>query len=404
MRKSIKYGLVAGITMASFCIAPIPATYGSGAGFVCGDTINTEAGTELTVDEGATSCAVKATFETAPENVGALTIGGGFTANDDYAVTLSGATATVTLNATGIAKAVAAEGGLALSISDGVQTFQTTIVKTPEETLSSINATISKSELAYNETAQITVTPDVAGDYTYTYTVEPEGIATVSSTGVVTMVDDSLTDDVPVVVTVGVEGHAGITKEVSFTAKAAETTSQSQVTILSGDGQTWNKGSSQGMTFRVDAPVEEVIDVAIWRGDWDGDDFEAYDMTMGGLVEGENIFLSSGSTILTFSPDFLNTLTQGEWNWEIVFANGMTMREAVGTFTIAGAVSGTTVTTASATSNGISKVGSPKTGAGVSGEEADGVVASGMISAIVAVVSMAALGAFAFIRKNVTRK
>ena len=94
--------------------------------------------------------------------------------------------------------------------------------------------------------------------------------------------------------------------------------------IIEGNGSSWTKGSAQGATFIADGPYSKFTGIAI----------------DGIAISGENYTAESGSTVITLSPDYLNTLSEADHAIAVLYTDG----EALGTFTIAG---GTAETSAS---------------------------------------------------------
>ena len=86
--------------------------------------------------------------------------------------------------------------------------------------------------------------------------------------------------------------------------------------IIEGNGSSWTKGSAQGATFIADGPYSKFMGIAI----------------DGIAISGENYTAESGSTVITLSPDYLNTLSEADHAIAVLYTDG----EALGTFTIAG--------------------------------------------------------------------
>ena len=86
--------------------------------------------------------------------------------------------------------------------------------------------------------------------------------------------------------------------------------------IIEGNGSSWTKGSAQGATFIADGPYSKFTGIAI----------------DGIAISGENYTAESGSTVITLSPDYLNTLSEADHAIAVLYTDG----EALGTFTIAG--------------------------------------------------------------------
>ena len=85
--------------------------------------------------------------------------------------------------------------------------------------------------------------------------------------------------------------------------------------IVEGNGSTWTKGSSEGLTFIVNGAYSKFTGIKI----------------DGNAVSSENYTSESGSTVLTLKPDYLNTLTAGQHTITVLYTDG----EAQGTFTVA---------------------------------------------------------------------
>ena len=93
--------------------------------------------------------------------------------------------------------------------------------------------------------------------------------------------------------------------------------------IIEGNGSSWTKGSAQGATFIADGPYSKFTGIAI----------------DGIAISGENYTAESGSTVITLSPDYLNTLSEADHAIAVLYTDG----EALGTFTIAGGAAETSV-------------------------------------------------------------
>ena len=85
--------------------------------------------------------------------------------------------------------------------------------------------------------------------------------------------------------------------------------------IIEGDGSTWTKGSSEGLTFVANGAYGKFIGIGI----------------DGAVINTKNYTVESGSTVITLKPDYLNTLTAEEHAITVLYTDG----EAAGTFTIA---------------------------------------------------------------------
>ncbi len=85
--------------------------------------------------------------------------------------------------------------------------------------------------------------------------------------------------------------------------------------IIEGNGSTWTKGSSEGITLTANGAYGKFTGVEI----------------DGVALNAENYTAESGSTVITLKPDYLNTLTAEEHAITVLYTDG----EATGTFTIA---------------------------------------------------------------------
>lgn len=157
MNKFVKYGVVAGLTMASFSLAgmPLASVYADGvATYECGGTVDA-ANAKVVIAKDATECVLKYTFQNGITNVNSddrNTAAGGAGNNNnahvvfagidmeqgdgdpdakDYMVdfNVGGKDITVTLTEAGIAKIRAkGTGGVAMTVDDNTQTFTTQLV------------------------------------------------------------------------------------------------------------------------------------------------------------------------------------------------------------------------------------------------------------------------------------
>ncbi len=84
--------------------------------------------------------------------------------------------------------------------------------------------------------------------------------------------------------------------------------------IIEGDGSTWTKGSSEGLTFIANGAYSKFIGIEI----------------DGAVISTQNYTAASGSTMITLKSDYLNTLTAGQYTIVVIYTDG----EAQGTFTI----------------------------------------------------------------------
>ena len=95
--------------------------------------------------------------------------------------------------------------------------------------------------------------------------------------------------------------------------------------ITEGNGSTWTKESATGLTIVANGAYSKFTGIEI----------------DGNAVSSENYTVSSGSTVITLKPDYLNTLAVGEHTIAVLYTDG----EATGTFTIAEKPADTTDTT-----------------------------------------------------------
>ena len=91
------------------------------------------------------------------------------------------------------------------------------------------------------------------------------------------------------------------TKQIPVLAPAA-------YSIIAGADSEWTKGSTDGLVFSSDAPFDKFDSVRI----------------DGTVIGAENYFAESGSTRITISPAYLETLDTGEHSVEIVSTDGTT--------------------------------------------------------------------------------
>lgn len=85
--------------------------------------------------------------------------------------------------------------------------------------------------------------------------------------------------------------------------------------IIKGSGSTWTKGSAAGLTIVANGACSKFTGIEI----------------DGNAVSSGNYTVSSGSTVITLKPDYLNKLTAGEHTITVLYTDG----GATGTFTIA---------------------------------------------------------------------
>ena len=85
--------------------------------------------------------------------------------------------------------------------------------------------------------------------------------------------------------------------------------------IIEGDGSTWTKGSSEGLTFVANGAYSKFTGVEI----------------DGVVISAENYMADSGSTKIVLTTNYLSTLTADQHTIAVLYTDG----EATGTFTIA---------------------------------------------------------------------
>lgn len=108
--------------------------------------------------------------------------------------------------------------------------------------------------------------------------------------------------------------------------------------VIEGDGSTWTKESAEGLTIVANGAYSKFTGIEI----------------DGNAVSPENYTVPSGSTVITFRPDYLNTLSAGGHTIAVLYTDG----EAQGTFIIAEKQAEPTATTDPADGDSAS----PKTG------------------------------------------
>ena len=77
--------------------------------------------------------------------------------------------------------------------------------------------------------------------------------------------------------------------------------------IVEGMNGKWNKGSKEGLTFKSDGEFEEFIGVTV----------------DGLMIDKKNYTAKEGSTIVTLSPEYLDTLELGEHSFDMVYQSGI---------------------------------------------------------------------------------
>ena len=77
--------------------------------------------------------------------------------------------------------------------------------------------------------------------------------------------------------------------------------------IIEGMNSTWNKGSKDGLTFKSDGEFEEFIGVAV----------------DGLMIDKKDYTAKDGSTIVTLSPEYLETLKPGKHTFDMVYQSGI---------------------------------------------------------------------------------
>ena len=144
-----------------------------------------------------------------------------------------------------------------------------------------------------------------------------------------------------------------------------------RIPTLEGDGATYEMGSGETMTFRFD------IDISYFDEDVTID---------GDYVEPSNYTYRSGSTILEFSADYINSLGAGNHTLEVYFSDG---RLGMADFTLASAdTTGNSAVASPVTGDSEGDVKVPDTGyfTGENGNSAENVAIK------VAVIAIAVLG------------
>lgn len=97
----------------------------------------------------------------------------------------------------------------------------------------------------------------------------------------------------------------------------ASTPGSTTYPVVEGNGETWERDADGGMRFKIDAPLDKFLDVAV-------------DGTV--VVRGCDYDATSGSTVIVLRPSYLATLAAGMHTLDVTFADGSSQA----TFTIAG--------------------------------------------------------------------
>ena len=366
MNKTIKYSLVAGLTMAAFSLGTVPATYATEAtAYVCESegAITAEAST-VEISKTATSCVLKFTFENAitypvanPLTVEGLTFVN--PAVSDYSVTYADENHTVilTINQNGIDKIKAAgEAGLDLTVSDTTESFAVKLTVEPwvgsfaytlgtneKTTLAegdTIEVPVSTSALSFEVTFvnELTVTPpftnqiafeglignttpnNVEVDYEIddtrhvaTVTVNEKGLRKIIEAGAegVTFVIKNSTESNTVVLKPVVDATFENDKD---TIKVSETT---KIVTPAIDGVTYTFDSNDMYVTIDEDGVVSVSDEFISNSD------ETVEITVNGLI-GEEPLVSKTLT-LTIKKNYFTPEDEGYDNpYEVVEGDGQT--------------------------------------------------------------------------------
>lgn len=128
-------------------------------------------------------------------------------------------------------------------------------------------------------------------------------------------------------------GDATITLNGNYSGIMEVEFAEPTYTVTSGAASTWQKDSSTGMTITANGNLGRFREVAV----------------DGTVVPTDKYNASSGSTVITFMPSYLNTLADGSHNVEIRYADGI----AASTFTIAAAPTPTPTNVPTATPTAI---------------------------------------------------
>lgn len=105
--------------------------------------------------------------------------------------------------------------------------------------------------------------------------------------------------------TITISTKQGTSATVAVTFQVVEKAVQ-QPQIIKGAGQTWKKGSKEGISLQSDAPIADFVRTTVDQKP---------------LAE-QNFIKKAGSTIITLKPEYLETLALGKYNIEIVSKNG----------------------------------------------------------------------------------
>ena len=86
----------------------------------------------------------------------------------------------------------------------------------------------------------------------------------------------------------------------------SETPETPEYRITAGANGTWTKGSETGLTFRANGPIEKFTGIQVDGKTLDSDAYTA----------------SSGSTVVTLEPTYLETLTEGKHHLTVLYTDG----------------------------------------------------------------------------------
>ena len=230
---------------------------------------------------------------------------------------------------------------VSLTVNEHVHTWGNPVWSWTEDGKSAIATFTCENDATHKETPGVTVTPAVKTPATCTETGVTTYTATVEFNGQI-HTDTKDVADIPAI------GH----KLTKTEAKAPTSTdtgnieywyckvcdkyfsdekAEHEITLedtiiaklpklISGANQEWTKGSKDGLTFKVDTDINEFKKVLV-----DGKE-----------LKDTNYDIKSGSTILTLTPSYLNTLTSGKHEIRIEFTSGsivtnFTIKDQAGT-------------------------------------------------------------------------
>lgn len=372
MKNISKIGVVAGLTMSVFALAPVMPTYAAGCEVTAGDNYTYT----LTGCESGVTVHVKPStetnFNTLTEDID-YTLEDGVISLEDYVASLANGAYTINIDD---------NSGLD-TVYDGTITLENTIEQTGTYTFEFTRWGDTVTPYAKNDSG----TNDPIDADLYDSTVDADGNGTIDLTKYfedkepgeyeITFMDDGMAYE----------------ETVTITVQAPWT--EVEYTVTDGDNQTWTIGSENGLTVRIDAPAEDFQGIVVFTKSYydkyianqDMHTFpteEEYEAGVIYLTEGEDYTIEAGSTIITFTNSFLKKLSAGDYVFNAYWDNytNRTYGDVYGTFTIAEAVS------------------VPDTGA-MSAETAS---AQAGVTGIAAAVATALAGAVAFIRRKATRE